>query len=84
MNDAHDNETSYCRMLGNPVPFRYCRTVNDDLPCRKIKDCWFERMDIAQFIADNYTDGEVERIFSPPPQKITSIIDLIQKAKENS
>ena len=83
MNEAPDNETSYCPMLGHHVPFRYCRTVNDQNPCRKIKDCWFERMDIERYIAENYSEAEQERIFTQSPQKITTIIDLINKAREN-
>jgi hypothetical protein len=84
MNVSHDVENSYCPMLGHYVPFKYCRTVNDQFPCRKIKDCWFERMEIERYIADNYSGAEIERIFSPQPQKISTIIDLINKARENS
>ncbi len=83
MIDSQDNDASYCRILGHQVPFKYCRTMNEQFPCSKIKDCWFERMDIEHFIADNYTESEIERIFSPPPQKITTIIDLINKARGN-
>ena len=84
MDVTHDDENSYCRMLGHHVPFRYCRTVNDQFPCRKIKDCWFERMEIERYITDNYTESERELIFSSQPQKISTIIDLINKARENS
>jgi len=84
MNESLDDNRSYCRMLGHYVPFRYCRTVNETLPCRKIKDCWFERMDIENFIGENYTDVEIERIFTVPSQKITTLVDLINKARNNS
>jgi len=84
MNESHDANTSYCRMLGHHVPFKYCRTVNDSLPCRKIKDCWFERMDIEHFIGEKYTDNETGRIFAAPSQKITALIDLINKVKNNT
>lgn len=82
MNDQFDDKTAYCRSLGHHVPLKYCRTVSNDLPCRKILDCWFETLDIRQFIRDNYTEEEQERIFSPPPEKITTILDLIKKAQE--
>ncbi len=84
MNTQFDDKSAYCRSLGHYVPFQYCRTVGNNLPCRKIKDCWFENLEIEQFIRDNYTMEEQERIFSPPPEKITSIIDLINKARGDS
>jgi hypothetical protein len=83
MNTQFDDKTTYCRSLGHYVQLKYCRTVSNDLPCRKILDCWFEMLDIGQFIRENYTREEQERIFSPPPEKITTIIDLIKKAQGN-
>ncbi len=83
MNTTHDEITSYCRSLGHYVPFRYCRTVNEGIPCRKIRDCWFERMDIESYMNENYSESERERISAPQPEKIFTIIDLINKAKGN-
>ena len=83
MNNQFDDTNSYCRSLGHYVPFRYCRTVSDGLPCGKIKDCWFEKIDVARFISENYTEPERERIFAPPPEKISTILDLINKARES-
>ena len=83
MKERHDNETAYCRSLGHYVPFKYCRTVNTDLPCGKIRDCWHENMDIDRFMEEAYTDSERERIFAPAPGKISTIIELIKKAQEN-
>ncbi|MBN1534086.1 MAG: hypothetical protein JXA20_15555 [Spirochaetes bacterium] len=81
MKEQYDSESGYCRVLGHHVPFSYCRCVNEGLPCRRIRDCWFERIDVGRFIDDNYTEAEQERIFAPPPEKIASILDLIKKAK---
>lgn len=83
MKESHDEKTGYCRSLGHHVPFKYCRTVNNDLPCRKIKDCWFESMDIDQFLNEQYTDSERELIFAPYQEKISTIIDLINRARGN-
>ncbi len=84
MKDIFDDKTAYCRTLGHYVPFRYCRTVNDEIPCRKIKDCWFEQLDIERFITENYSVKEIGRIFAPPPEKLTTLIDLIKKAQEKT
>jgi hypothetical protein len=83
MKEQYDETMAYCRALGHYVPFRYCRTVNSKIPCRKIRDCWFEKLDIEQYIADNYSEAECEMIFTSPPEKISSLIDLIKKAQEN-
>ncbi|MBN1496696.1 MAG: hypothetical protein JXA07_08000 [Spirochaetes bacterium] len=83
MKEQFDSKTSYCRSLGHHVPFRYCRTVNNGLPCRKIRDCWYEKIDIDGFIAQFYTESEHKQIFAPPAEKISSLIDLIRKARDN-
>ena len=84
MNNQFDDKTLYCRMLGHYVPFKYCRTVNDDIPCRKIKDCWFEILDIDGYIKENYTESEREQMLASPPDKISTIVDLIKKAQKKS
>ena len=84
MKDQFDDKTAYCRTLGHYVPFRYCRTVNDDDPCRRIRDCWFEQLDIKRFIAENYSEAEIGRIFAPPPEKLSTLIELIKKAQGES
>ncbi len=81
MKEQYDEKTAYCRTLGHYVPFRYCRTVNDGIPCRKIKDCWFDKVDIEKYITGNFSESEREKIFSPPPEKISTLIDLIKKAQ---
>lgn len=83
MKGQFDETAAYCRLLGHYVPFKYCRSMNHDLPCRKIKDCWFEKMDIEVYINENYTKSDQERIFTPPSEKITTILDLIKKSREN-
>ena len=76
-----DSETSYCRMLGHAVPFQYCRTAAEALPCRKIRDCWFEKLPVEAYIEENYTPEEQAKIFAPPAPKMASLLDLIERAK---
>jgi hypothetical protein len=83
MKDQFDDKTVYCRTLGHYVPFKYCRTVSDQLPCRKVRDCWHEELNIDRFINEEYNESEHERIFAPPQEKLSTIIDLIKKAQEN-
>jgi hypothetical protein len=82
MKDQYDKDVGYCRMLGHYVPFRYCRLLNNGLPCRRIADCWHERMDVAEFITLNYTESERQAIFSPSPEKISTLVELIRRATD--
>jgi hypothetical protein len=79
--EAHDQREAYCRMLGHSVPFRYCRGVAEGLPCRKILDCWFERFDVAAFVKEHYTAEQIESILAPPKPKMTSLVELVERAK---
>jgi len=73
-----------CRLLGHQVPFQYCRSSNRDLPCRKMMDCWWERVEIETYLKQHFTTGELNRsIFAKPKSKIVSLIELIEKAKRN-
>ena len=81
--EEHDNRTIYCRMLGHEIPFSYCRQGAGSFPCRKIFDCWFQIFDIQAFMKEYFTDEQISEIVSPPKPKITTLIDLIQKAQEN-
>ncbi len=76
--------SDYCRMLGHHIPFKYCRTANNGIPCAKILDCNFERIPIREFIESHYSDEEKEKIFSPAKQKIATIYELIEKAKNRN
>ncbi|MCP3923098.1 MAG: hypothetical protein GY714_10985 [Desulfobacterales bacterium] len=80
----YDKLKSYCRMLGHEIPFEYCRSNNNNLPCRKILDCWFERFDIKSYLSENFSDSEKEQIFKPQPDKVSTIFDLIEKAKNRT
>jgi len=81
MNISNDNKETRCPMLGHPVPFSYCRNLNNFLPCCRIMDCWFEKFDIQLFIHANYTDEQINIIFSPPKPKMEQIIELIQASR---
>lgn len=71
-------------MLGHAVPFGYCRLLNNNLPCGKVLDCWFETIPVEKFIEDSYTEQERERIFTPAPAKVNTLLDLIEKAKKRA
>ncbi len=69
-------------MLGHFLPFNYCRTMNEGLPCTKILDCWFEMIPIQQFIAEHYSEEEQLRIFKPPKTKMVSLVEILENVKK--
>lgn len=82
MIEKYDEKEGYCRMLGHFIPFRYCRTMNERLPCRTILDCWFARLPIREFIEDNYSQEEQQRIFTPPKPKLVSLAEIVENAQK--
>jgi hypothetical protein len=79
--EKYDNHENYCRKLGHYVQFKYCRTVADRLPCSMIQDCWFEIIPVQEYLQRNFSEEELTKIFNPPKNKVSSLIDMIEKAK---
>ena len=76
-----------CPRLGNPVPFKYCKTCGDDQqPCFKIIDCWWEYFDIIQYLKDNLPEDQYERLMAakPPKNRVTSLVELIEQARQRN
>ena len=80
--EENDTRERYCRMLGHQVPFHYCRTVKEALPCGKIRDCWFELIPVDDFLETHYGVEERQRIFSPPPSRMQVILETALRARE--
>ena len=81
--DDLKDEMIYCRLLGHEVPFSYCRRPGSDVFCRNITGCWEGKIDIHSFLAANYTSEQIAEGFKPKAPKLETLLDLIQKAKEN-
>lgn len=69
-------------MLGHLVPFTYCRAPGTALPCRKITQCWYERIDIMAYLQSILSQEEMEAVLAPPKQKVSQLLELIKKAQE--
>ncbi|MGD0821817.1 MAG: hypothetical protein ABSA71_13860 [Desulfomonilia bacterium] len=79
----YDDYTARCPMLGHLVSFTYCMAPGSTLPCRKVLDCWHERIDITAYLSEILTPKEIEAITATPKPKVTQLLELIQKAKGN-
>ncbi|MFC1670926.1 hypothetical protein ACFL20_11085 [Spirochaetota bacterium] len=81
--ERYDREEIYCRKLGHNLNFKYCRSVSEGIPCFKIRDCWFQKISIDEYLNEVYSDEEIAKILTPPKEKVLSILELIEKAKGN-
>jgi len=79
----YDDLTTRCPMLGHLVPFTYCMEPASDKPCRRILDCWHERIDIADYLMEVLSPEEFNAVASPPKQKVSQLVELIERAKKN-
>ena len=86
MDESKDQLQRRCPRLGGPVAFSYCRQCEADYqPCWKALDCWWELFDVTDFFHTNLTEAEFKAAFRRRPQpKITSILELIQQAKQRA
>ena len=84
MTDFPDHLERRCPRLGGPVTFGYCRVqAADGEVCAKILDCWWERFDVAGLMRQCLSEEAFRRLAEPrrPPNKVASLLDLIQKAQ---
>lgn len=77
----HDHLEIRCPMLGHPLNFSYCRSTTSNTPCRKIYNCWFQRIPVQEFMQENFSKEVIEQITAPPKPKVLSLFELIQKAQ---
>ena len=83
MIEEYDALIIRCPQLGGEVPFKYCRTMNEDLPCRRIIICWEFRIEISKFLGGHYSIEQIQRALAPPTKtRLETIIELIEKAKK--
>lgn len=64
------------------MTFNYCRRVNAGLPCKLIIGCWQGRLDVVEFLSENFGAEELQRAFEPPPgSKLERLVGLIERAR---
>lgn len=78
-----------CPRLGSEVDFTYCLTGGDEeKPCWKIFDCWWERFDVDAWLRARLSPAVLEdlkiRASSPPKNKLTSILEIARQAQKKT
>lgn len=83
MIEENDSLIIRCPQLGGEVPFKYCRMLNEDLPCRKIIICWEFRIEIGKFLNEHYSFEQIQSALGAPTKtRLDTILELIEKAKK--
>ncbi len=80
----HDARVRRCPRLGHDLRFAYCRAPGQALPCRRVFDCWFEIFDVAGFMREHFSEKQIEQITAPPREKMLSLVELIQQARQRN
>jgi hypothetical protein len=80
----NDTLSRHCPMLGHEVPFSYCRQPGQEIPCRRMFDCWWETIDIRAFVADNYNEEIQNIMLQPPKPKILSLIEIQEQVRKRN
>jgi hypothetical protein len=72
-----------CPQLGHQVPLAYCYNMPEGRPCRRLLACWEEVLPrLRSVVAKEMGPEEWRRCFeAPPPSKLVTLADLIEKAK---
>ena len=82
---THDNNplSRRCPRLGGPVGFKYFMSGVGENPCAKVVDCWWETFDIVQYLRDNLSEDQFNRVLNARPRpKVASLVELIAQAKK--
>lgn len=83
MDEQKDLLQRRCPRLGGPVNFRYCRIGGDEeMPCLKVIDCWWEYFDVLAFFQQALPADRFRRLLrARPAPRVSSLIELIEQAK---
>ena len=83
MNTEIETKKRRCPRLGSDVAFSYCMECSDShLPCWKVFDCWWEIFDVQAYLKGILSTEDFQTLVNQKPHdKVTSILELIEKAK---
>jgi len=82
MKKDYDSLQYHCPRLGHEVPFSYCRQEGGKMPCSRIVACWRRIFPVETWLKNALPPAEWETFCRQNQKdKITSLIDLIAKAK---
>ena len=74
-----------CPRLGHQLSFAYCLKCGEqDGPCFKTVDCWWEYFDVKRYLNDNFPPETVQVLLEnkPPPPKVSGLVEMIEQARQ--
>ena len=75
----------HCPRLGGSVTLGYCLRCEQQRPCPKTIDCWWETFDIVRYLQEHLPAEHFEALLQARPKpKIASLVELIEKAKKGA
>jgi hypothetical protein len=79
----YDHLEIRCPKLGGQVTFAYCRIEGGALPCQRTIFCWHHTFPVEGFLKSILSEDDWERWANQSPkEKMTSLLELIQAAKQ--
>jgi D-3-phosphoglycerate dehydrogenase len=83
MTDIRNPLVRRCPRLGGPVAFSYCLRCEQEQPCFKVVDCWWETFDIVQYLRDHLSAEQFDRLMDARPRpKISSLVEMIAQSRQ--
>jgi len=84
--EQHDHELHWrCPQLGGEVPFRYCRKLNEGLPCARVLSCWHTVFNVEVFLKRHYDPERLAAVWSrPQSSKLVQLADLVSQAAKRT
>ena len=80
---TYEEKDIRCPKLGGMVTFEYCRREQQGLPCTRAINCWSVHFDVEALFRESLSEEDFNRCFrKPPPTKVTTLIELIEKARK--
>ncbi len=80
----YDDLSRRCPMLGHEITFSYCRQPGQEIPCRKVLDCWWEKFDIQAYISQHFNDQILQNLQEPQKPKILSLLEIIEQSRQRA
>ena len=80
-----EDQERRCPRLGGVISYRYCMiSGNDNLPCFKILDCWWETFDVENYLQQVMTEPAFNLFIQSaraPQNKVCSILEIANLAR---
>ena len=74
-----------CPRLGGEAPFTYCLQEAGDLPCHRIVVCWQAFFPVESCLRKMLSPEKWEEFTArKPKEKIVSLLELIEEAKQKA